>query len=165
MRRLLINLFLVVLLALYAVSALGILFVDQAFVFFGIVAFLLMFVVGVLTQGFQKRPILLKRIWFVLAPLFVGLFLTTIILSSGRGAPKLEKDSVFATREKYKFTRSEAVSRIRFVTVGVCFTLAWHLLAMGFAAEQWASLRTTIPGPIKPRQHKQKKTSNNVEQL
>lgn len=165
MRRLLINLFLAFLLTLCAISALGILFVGQAFMVFGIIAFLLMFLVGVLTQGFQRRPILLKPIWFVLAPFFVGLFLTAIILSSDRGAPKMEKHSVFATREKYQFTRGEEVSRTRFVTVGVCFTLAWHLLVMGFAAEQWASLRTTIPGPIMPRPRKQKKTSVNAGQL
>jgi hypothetical protein len=163
MRRLLANLFLAFLLTLYAVSALGMLFVGQAFMFFGIVAFLLMFLVGVLTQGFQKRPIVLKRVWYVIAPLFAGLFLTTILLSANRGAPKMQNAPVFATREKYQFTRSEEVSRARFVSVGVCSTLAWHLLAMGFAAEQWASLRATMPGPAKPRLPKQKRAKDNVE--
>ena len=140
MRPILANIFLAFLLMLYLTSLLGMLLLGHAFMLFVIVAFLLMFLVGILTQGFQRRAIMLKRAWMVIAPLFVVLFATTAILSSGLGAPKTENASVFAKRETYYFTRGEA-SRARFVAVAVCSTLAWHLVAIGFAAEQWVSLR------------------------
>ncbi len=140
MRSVLANVFLAFLLSLYLASLLGMLFVSNAFMALGVVAFLLMFLVGILTQGFKRRAIQLKRVWIVIAPLFVVMFATTAILSSGLGAPKTENMSVFVERARYQFTRGEA-SRTRFVTVAVCSALAWHLLAIGFAAEQWASFR------------------------
>jgi len=149
MRRLLGNLFLLFVLTLYTASLLGMLFINHAFMFFGIVAFLLMFLVSVLTQGFQKRQLRLKRVWLVIAPLFVALFVTTIVLSRGLGAPQTENESVFAKRDKYRFTRGGEVSRGRFIAVSVCSTLAWHLLAIGFAAEQWASFRATDTWALK----------------
>jgi hypothetical protein len=166
MRRLLVNLFLLFVLTLYAASLLGMLLIGHAFMFLGIVAFLLMFLVTVLTQGFQKRHLRLKRVWIVIAPLFVVLFVTTIVLSRGLGAPQTENESVFAKRDKYRFTRGGEVSRGRFIAVSVCSTLAWHLLAVGFAAEQWASFRATEAGPlqVKPRPPKRKKVATDPDQ-
>lgn len=142
MRALLANLYLALLLILYSTSLLGVLFVSQSAMALGLIAFCLMFIVGAIRHGFRRQPSHFKRLWAFVFPAFAILLLTAILLSLGRGAPKTGALSVFARREKYLFTRGEEASRARFVAVGTCFNLAWHIFAMTFAAEQWAAART-----------------------
>lgn len=111
----------------------------------GLLAFCLMFIVGVIRHGFRRQPSHFKGLWTVVLPLFGILLLTTIVLSLGRGAPKTGGLPVFAKREHYLFTRGEEVSRARFVAVGTCFSLAWHVFAMAFAVEQWAASKAGAP--------------------
>jgi len=144
MRTLLANLYLALLLVLYLASLLGILFVSQSAASLGLIAFLLMFLVSVIPHGFQRRPVILKRLWKVVLPAFAILFVTTLLLSLDRGAPKTGDLPIFAKRDHYLFTRGAEVRRARFVAVGTCFSLAWHLFVMAAAAEQWAAFRLRV---------------------
>jgi hypothetical protein len=100
----------------------------------------------------------------VIVPLFVVLFVATAALSYGLGAPDAGGAPVFAARAKYRFTRGEEVSRARFVAVGMCFHLAWHLMAIGFAAEQWASLRRTDSDPTNASPFGREEKGNSLDQ-
>ena len=152
MRTLLANLYLALLLVLYLASLLGVLFVSQSAMILGAIAFLLMFLVSVIRHGFKRQPCVLKRLWKVVFPAFAILFVTTILLSLDRGVPKTGDLPIFAKRDKYLFTRGEEASRARFVAVGTCFNLAWHVFAMAFAAEQWAASRRPAKGAKSPAQ-------------
>jgi hypothetical protein len=110
----------------------------------GFFAFSLMFIVGVTRHGLHRQPFHFKRLWTFVFPAFAILFLSTILLSLGLGAPKTGGLAVFATRERYLFTRGEEASRARFVAVGTCFNLAWHIFGMAFALEEWASIKSGV---------------------
>ncbi len=141
MRGALATLFLVIVLTLYAVGLGGVLFVSQATGLFSLAAFVLTVLVWVIKHGFQRQPVILKRLFTVTMACFFVLMATTILLSINRGAPKSDGLAVFAPREQYAFTRSDDVSRLRFVTVDASFLLAWHGFGMVFAIELWAHLR------------------------
>jgi hypothetical protein len=136
------TLYLSLLIGLYLASLIGVFFLSDSAVLLGALAFLLMFIVGVVQQGFQRRPIRLKLLWKFVFPCFAALFLTTLMLSWSLGAPRMQNRPVFAQRDHYYFTRGGEVSRARFVATGVCFYLAWHVFAVAFAAEHWAALKT-----------------------
>jgi hypothetical protein len=154
------NLFLGIVLTLYAVGLGGMLFLSQAAMLFSVAAFLLTFLIGVIKFGFRRQPFILKRLWAVTLPCFVILFVTTILLSLDRGAPKTGELAVFAPREQYVFTRGAEVSRVRFVTVATCFAVLWHGFGMVFAIELQAHLKGL---PVSPTPRRRRTRESTIE--
>jgi hypothetical protein len=111
---------------------------------YGILGFLLTFIVTVVSQGFKKEEMVLKKLWAVAIPCFIALFVLTVVLSGNRGAPDTGNLAIFALREKYRFTRGEEVERWRFVTVATSFLICWHGFAMVFVIDQWARFRARL---------------------
>jgi len=123
----------------YAVSILGQLFIsDRGFPFFGVAAFLLTFLAGFIGQRKRQAfPIKPSRIWWVVVPVFVLSFLTTVLLAGYRGAPVSDGLPILAARAEYNFSRAKNVEGWRYLLVSLAFCIGWHSFAIALAIELW----------------------------
>lgn len=137
------HLYLAVALSAYLYSLTGMLFFNSNAMLLGMLVFLMTGVIQCVKHGFRSTPMHLEKLWKFVVPSFIILFFLTLALSIPHGgAPESNGLPVWTIRETYSFTRGEEeMPRWRFVAIGTCFFLAWHILGMAFAAEQWADMR------------------------
>lgn len=125
-------------LALGAASSLIIYLWIHPNVFFGIGTFLLAFLTWAILRGFRRQPLVVPEWVGTLAMvLFVSGAVTCSVLSGQRGAPVHANLPIFAERETYTFTRSDAVEEWRFKTVSAAFMITWHSFLGLMIADTW----------------------------
>lgn len=125
---------------LFIYSFFGAMFFSGSSRGYGLLAFVIVFIIGVSRHGFKGFKPSSDKIMPVVMAAFVPLFLTAWFLSGNRGAPDPEGKPVFAKRVEYNFTRTGPAERWRFVMVLVCFHLMWHGFGIVFTGELLKSL-------------------------
>lgn len=135
----LLHLYFSIILLGYAISILGQLFVsDKGFPIFGVAAFFLMFLAAWIGQSKQKAlPTTPSRIWWVLGPICVVSFVTTIFLTGGYGSPVSDGLPILAARPQYNFTRAKGVEAWRYLIASASFCIGWNSFGIGFAIGLW----------------------------
>lgn len=125
-------------LALSAASSLIIYLWIHPNLFFGIGTFLLALLTWIILRDFGRQPLVLpERVGTLALVLIIFGFLTSSVLSYQRGAPVEGNLPIFAERETYTFTRSDAVEEWRFKTVGAVSMICWHGFLGFMIADTW----------------------------